>query len=262
MSTRLCAEECARRIIQRELRAPVVLHDDGTRPSMYDLRVGDVLHPSIAIECVGAVDRLRTETWNVGPGRGSFTLPLDGDWNVVLLPNAIVKRVRAELPSLLRVYSESGFEGFVPVDAFLNLRNPSLFKRLAGLKIDSVSRYDPGSGRIYLGMTGYGGAVDPTGREVPGWIAEFLRANDRQDVLLKLRISDAAARHVFVHVSFGGVPWLVESYLGTETDLLPSEAPDLPEPVDAVWIAYGKKGVRWDGAAWRFFDAVIPALAD
>jgi hypothetical protein len=52
---RITFEECARRILQRELGRPVVLHDDGRRPGLYDLRVGDDAATEIAIECVGAV---------------------------------------------------------------------------------------------------------------------------------------------------------------------------------------------------------------
>jgi hypothetical protein len=120
---------------------------------MYDLRVGDAASPEVAIECVGAVARQRTETWNVGPGRGSFTLPVDGDWHVVLRPDAVVKRIRAELPSLLLECSEAGVEGFAPVDAFLRFRSPALYQRLSTLKIHSLSRYSPGVGRVHLGMT-------------------------------------------------------------------------------------------------------------
>lgn len=262
MEELLTHEECARRIVQRELRRPVMLHDDGSRPSMYDLRVGDRGGPDIAVECIGAVDRRRTETWNVGPARGSFILPIVGDWNVVVEPGAMIKRIRQQLLSVLNQCVEAGVSGFTPVDAFLRSSHPALFDRLKQLRIHSVSRYDPGTGRIFMGMTGFGGPVDPTGMEVPRWISEFLHGDDRQDVLRKLESSGAVECHVFVGVSFGGVPWLVESYLGTETDILPRESPVLPPPVHAVWITYGRKGLRWDGSAWAFFDAVVPARAD
>jgi hypothetical protein len=67
-------EEFARRIVQREFARPVVLHDDGRRPGLYDLRVGDVEAPHIAIECIGAVDSIRTETWNIGPAQEPMSL--------------------------------------------------------------------------------------------------------------------------------------------------------------------------------------------
>jgi hypothetical protein len=260
----LTAEECARRIIQRELGRRVLLHDDGRRARMYDLRIGAELCPDIAIECVGAVDPQRTETWNIGPAKGAVTVPVPGDWHVVIRPDTRVKQVRSALPELLSEFQTRGLHGFTPVDAFLQVEAPELYEPLAELKIDSVSWYEgsPGPGKLYLGMTGCGGAVDPRGTEVPPWISDFLRAEERRDVLQKLQASGARECHVFVIVSFGGVPWLVESYLGTDTDLLPLAKPDLPEPVDSVWIMYGASGVRWDGNQWRFFSAVIPAFPE
>lgn len=245
-------EECARRIIQRELGRRVVLHDDGSRPSMYDLRVGASTSPDIAIECIGAVDQQRTETWNVGPARGSFPVSLGGTWHVVLRPDAFVKDVRRALPDLLEDLDKDGFLGYTPTDAFLRVADPSLYERFDGLRIDAVARYSPEEpGRVFLGMSGFGGAVDPTGREVPAWIGDFLRARPRQDVLNKLAASEARECHAFVIVTFGGVPWLVESYLGTQTNLLPTGPPDLPAPVSSVWIMYGEKGVRWAEGAWH-----------
>ena len=37
-------------IIEKELNRRVVLHDDGSQPSMYDLRIGSVEDPDVAIE--------------------------------------------------------------------------------------------------------------------------------------------------------------------------------------------------------------------
>jgi hypothetical protein len=40
-------------------------------------------------------------------------------------------------------------------------------------------------------------------------------------------------------------------------DQLPTEAPNLPQPVTGVWIVgvFGQKGLRWNGSAWRRFEA-------
>jgi hypothetical protein len=128
------------------------------------------------------------------------------------------------------------------------------------LEVDSIHAFrEAGSGFVYLTMTGLGGAVDSTGSAVPNWIGDFLRHPKNADVLLKLKCSRAKESHVFVGVSFGGVPWQVESYLGTQTDLVPIAPPSLPDPLVGVWIMYGKRGVHWDGGAWKFFDATVPA---
>jgi len=73
-------EDWARVICQRELDQPVEQHDDGTAPGMYDLRVGAVVGPAVAIECVRAVDATLEELWNVGAIRGPLMLGLTGDW--------------------------------------------------------------------------------------------------------------------------------------------------------------------------------------
>jgi hypothetical protein len=259
ISSDLTFEEGARRILQRELQTHVVLNDDGRSDALYDLRVGDPQTPSIAVECTAALDPVRTETWNVGPARGPLSLNLSRDWHVVLKPNARVRRIRHNLERILQECERAGIDTFTPVDFHLKRAHPPLFQELDSLKIESVSAFrEPGTGSVFLGMTGTGGAVDPTGSAVPAWVGDFLRESRNSDVLLKLAKSGASERHVFIGVSFCGVPWSVESYLGTRTDILPITSPHLPDPITAVWIMYGPRGVRWDGARWHFFNAVIP----
>jgi hypothetical protein len=67
-------ERWAQQAIEKELNCRAVVHDDGSQPSMYDLRIGAVEAPDVAIECVRAVDPVSAETWNVGPGRGPSIL--------------------------------------------------------------------------------------------------------------------------------------------------------------------------------------------
>jgi hypothetical protein len=260
---RITVEECARRILQREIDRPVIRHDDGSEPGMYDLRIGPADAPNVAIECVGAVDPTRTETWNVGPARGPLSLALRGDWYVKLLPHSRLKDILRRIEDVLRAAEEAQVEDHTSVDLYLKHRNPRLFAVLDDLNIASIYRLClRGRGTVFLGMTGIGGAVDPSGHAVPGWISEFLRAPERADVLVKLSASGAAERHVFVAVAFAGVPWPVESYLGTCTDSLPIDAPDAPPPVSAVGIMYGRRGLRWDGRKWTFFDATVPPERD
>ena len=224
---------------------------------MYDLRVGSADAPDIAIECTGAVDRIRTETWNIGPARGPLSLALTGDWDVVLKPGARVKPIIAQIEALLRECEEQGLVGFFPIDEWqLRRINRPLHSKFHVLDIDSIHcfRLD-GTGKVHLGMTGIGGIVDTSGAEVPGWISAFLRAPEQADVLFKLRNSGARECHAFVPVAFASVPWAVESYLGRPIEVLPTSPPDLPDPVSSVWITYGVNGIRWDGVAWRLFDA-------
>lgn len=247
-------EALARGIIAREIRREVVLHDDGSRPGMYDLRIGSAESPEVAIECVGAVDPVRAATWNAGPGRGSFLLQIRGDWVVELEPDTKVKQVRRALESLLTDCESLGVEEFLPIDWRLKYSDPSLYVRFKAIRIGSVHRIRAeGRGRVYLSMNGVGGGVDTKGRAVPTWISEFLHAPEREDVLSKLRKSGAVECHVFVPVMFAAVPWEVESYLSDPSQIVPEGAPDLPAPVTAVWILYGIKGLFWGGAGWRLF---------
>ncbi|HEY0321399.1 MAG TPA: hypothetical protein VGC66_10615 [Pyrinomonadaceae bacterium] len=251
------AEVFARRVVERELKRPVVINDDNSAPGMYDLRVGSADAPEIAIECVGAVDQTYTETWNVGPARGPLHLSVKGDWTVEIAPTARVNAVKKGLEQLLKELEERGLYN-VYVDYRLEWQDADLFGKFDSLKITHALCYtQQGAGKVYLGMPGAGGAVDDQGRAVPAWVGEFLRDPSKQDVLSKLQRSGAPERHVFVIASLMGTPWEVESYLIGDLNHLPSKAPDLPPPVTGVWIVpgMGQKGIRWDGNSWRFFDA-------
>ena len=138
-------------------------------PRMYDLRVGSADAPEIAIECVGAVDPQRTETWNIGPARGSKTLDLHGDWSVVLQPSANVTAVRKEIERILQRCEAIALFGFTPVDWWLRRQRLELYEALSALRIESIHCLRiAGAGRLDLEMTGIGGSVDEEGRALPG----------------------------------------------------------------------------------------------
>ncbi len=65
----MAGEDWARRIVQNALNRDVQIHDDNSRPSMYDLRIGPADTPEVAIECVGAVDRTYTKRGTSVPPR-------------------------------------------------------------------------------------------------------------------------------------------------------------------------------------------------
>src|SRR5215210_1726771 len=231
-------EEWARRIVQKELRRSVVVNDDGSRPGMYDLRIGPADAPELAVECVGAVDPTRVETWNVGPARGPLELALRGDWLITLTPSARIKDIKKRLAPLLRELEDRGLSRF-SVDRLPRWRDASLFEELESLGVEYGSCLRlPGKGKVSLSMTGTGGGVDTQGTAVPGWVGQFLRDPAREDVLCKLQRSGATDRHAFVLVDLGGAPWPVDYYFNftKELDQLPTEAPNLPPPVTGVWI--------------------------
>jgi hypothetical protein len=255
----MAGEEWARRIIENELGRSVALNDDNSKAGMYDLRIGATDTPEIAIECVGVVDSILTETWNIGPAKGPLYRPLAGDWTVTISRGARVKVIKQKIGSLLQELEMRGLYD-VRADHWLKWREMWLFDALEALGIEWASCYQlEGTGKVDLTMSGTGGAVDDTGSAVPGWISDFLRAPARSDVLEKLGRSGAESCHVFALVTLAAAPWSVESYLIGGIEKLPLQQPDLPTPVNEVWIVhvhgFGQRGLRWNGEVWRSFKA-------
>ena len=200
----MTVERWAQQIIGKELNCPVVVHDDGSQPSMYDLRIGAVNAPDVAIECVGAVDPVSTETWNVGPGKGSLRLKLKGDWRIHIARNARVRAIRKRIEPILRNLEERGV-GRVSVGHLLKVNDIQLLQELESLGIRTASCIRmPGTGQLDWSMEGTGGAVDSAGSALPQWIEEFLCDPEREDVLFKLRHTGAQERWVFVPVALRG----------------------------------------------------------
>ena len=244
-------------IIEKELNRPVVIHDDGSQPSMYDLRIGVVDAPEVAIECVGAVSSVFTETWNVGPDRGPLRLAVQGDWRISIAWEADIRTIRRHIEPILRSLEERDIHN-VRVGHLLNRHDDQLLQELESLGIRHASCFRmPGTGLVHMMLEGVGGFVDSAGSTLPQWIEDFLRDPKREDVLFKLLHSSAQERWVFVPVTFGGAPWSVESYLTGELDCLPATEPNLPSPVTGIWVAstFGTQGVRWDSTGWRSFRA-------
>jgi hypothetical protein len=248
-------ERWAQQIVERELDCPVVVHDDGSQPSMYDLRIGSAEAPDVAIECVGAVDAVSTETWNVGPGRGPLRLTVKGDWMITIAQNARIGTIKQHIESFLRDLEER--DVFRVSEGILFKRHDFLLlQKLESLGIRHASCFRmPGTGLVHWTMEGTGGFVDTAGSTLPQWIEEFLRDPEREDMLFKLNQTSAQERWVFVPVASGGAPWSVESYLTGEFECLPTTGSNLPSPVTGIWVAstFGSQGVRWDSTGWRLF---------
>jgi hypothetical protein len=248
-------ERWAQQITEKELNCPVVIHDDGSQPSMYDQRIGAVEAPDVAIECVGAVDSVFTETWNVSPGKGPLRLAIKGDWIIGIAREAHIRTIKQHIESILRKLEERDVSE-VRVGHLLKRHDSQLLQELEALGIRHASCFRmPGTGRVHMTTEGVGGFVDSAGSVLPHWIEEFLRDPSREDVLFKLRHTSAQERWVFVPVTHRGAPWPVESYLTGELDCLPTTEPNLPSPVTGIWVAstFGTHGVRWDNAGWRPF---------
>ena len=251
----MSAERWAQQMIEKELDRPVVVHDDGSQPSMYDLRIGAARAPDVAMECVRAVDSVGTETWNVGPREGPLRLTVKGDWMITIARDAHIHTIRQRIEPILRDLEERDVLR-VSEGILYKRHDYRLLEELESLGIQYASCFSmPGTGQVHWTMEGSGGVIDSAGSALPQWIEEFLRDPEREDVLFELRRADAQERWVFVPVALGGAPWSVESYLKGEFECLPATGPNLPSPVTGIWVAstYGTHGVRWDSAGWRLF---------
>ena len=259
----MAGEDWARRIVQNALNRDVHIHDDNSQPSMYDLRIGPADTPEVAIECVGAVNRTYTETWNVGPAKGSLTLPVTGNWIVEISPTAQIKKnVMPRLPLFLTELERRGV-GAISHNHWLPPTDETMLVEMDSIGITHASRYSaPYSGKVYLTMPGTGGCVDDTGSKLPKWLGDFLRDPAQADVLSKLQRAGTKNCHAFVFATFQGVPWAVESYLTGSLTAVPDDPPDLPPPVTEAWVVsgFGDKGLHWNGNAWRIVATRGPGI--
>lgn len=257
------AAQWARVIIEHELNRPVALHDDGSQPSMYDLRIGPVDSPEMAIEVVGALDAQFSETWNVGPAREPLRLRIEGDWIIAPSRDASVRTIKQRVEPILRELEEQG-RFTIHVDEDLAWYDKRLFHMFESLKITYAACYNRvGNGLVSMVMEGNGGVVDEAGNGMAQWLDAFLHDPQRADVLSKLNKSCATERHVFIPVSPQGAPWQIESYLMLGLDSLPAAAPNLPTEVTGVWVAhtfpFNGRGVRWDRGGWHIFEVTEPS---
>ena len=252
-------EEWARRVIELHLGRTVHPHDDGSTPSMFDLRVGPVDAPEVAIEVTGAIDGPWTATWNAGQKLSGRVAGVDGDWTFEVCAGAQVKPIIKELPHLVTAIRAAGLGTVREEDMYFRPELRAHFDRLG--VTSAYCHGELGSGNVYFTLDGDGGAVDSLGESVPGWGGEFLVAPARADVIRKLMATTAPQREVFILADVDGAPWAVMSYL---TDIsgwacaMPPTAPTLPPPVTGVWLAstyfFGDcRGVHWDGARWSPF---------
>ena len=189
---------------------------------MVDLLVGPMDALEIAIECTGAVDPVFTKTWNTGPARGPMRLDMRGNWNITIRTDANLNAIKRKLERILQQLNARGARS-VRADHLLERIDPSLFWELDALGISSASCYElPGVGEVHFLMHGLGGASGYTGEEVSAWLAEFLRAPERADVLAKLARNAAPQKQAFIIATLHGAPWPVFDYFTNDLTACPA----------------------------------------
>lgn len=208
-------------------------HDDGSRPSMYDL---DLLRDEVplgACEVTAAADAESIELWNIinGSDKRWIEPGLLGGWIVTVTPRCRAKRLRRELPALLRTLETvtAGREGEDARD------------HLDGLDVMSAHRSGtdfPGSIYVTLQRAAErtGGAVPSTGNGLVTWLNGWMREPAQQHNLEKLRSADRPERHLFVLLpGFTTAPFNVTDLLVRDGAPLPDVAPTLPSGISHVW---------------------------
>ncbi len=256
--TRNNAEEFAKEIIERVLNKEVFINDDNTQPGMYDLRIGEIDAPEYAIECISSADPVFTETWNVGPAKGSFYCKVQGDWTIEIETNAIIKSINKKIEKLLQEMENAKIFQ-ISTKKLQNYYYDEILKRL---KISFVNCYRKnGTGKIILTMSGGGGGVDYRGNSISPWIEEFITKEKNKDVIDKLQKSNAKYRHIFVFVALTQKKedWGIISYLTDDFKYLPSEVPKLPDSINGIWIipilgSSSNQGIYYNGHNWNIFN--------
>jgi hypothetical protein len=88
--------------------ALVTTHDDGSQPSMYDLRISYRDGRFGAVQVTAAAHPEALALWrHIGGGRW-IEPSLRGGWAISLTPTANYKRLKAELPTLLLQLESKG----------------------------------------------------------------------------------------------------------------------------------------------------------
>ncbi|PKG97578.1 hypothetical protein [Paraglaciecola sp. MB-3u-78] len=250
----MTTEDWARQIVAKELSTQVEVHDNGSKPGMYDLRIGPVSDPAYAIECVGSVDPVATVTWNIGPAKGPMKVCSSRDWLVSIKKSTSIKSLKIHLSKAIVNCESLGLTEFTPVDWQLKRFNLELFNKLDELGITSFQTYKKdGSGYAYLSMDGGGGPINQSSDAFIDWVGSFLSSNNKLDVVEKLRKSCAKEKHAFIPMLLGGAPWEVESYFLGKMPL-PCKEPKLPKPITGVWVLLNGKGLRYMNGGWHVFS--------
>ena len=260
-------EEWARQMMSHALGLPVVQHDDGSLEGMHDL---DVLYDgeTAAVEVTSAADGESIALWNLMNGRNERWVvdELQGGWMVSLEPSARAKRLKTELPRLLRELEICGLTELRPWRGSARGHLAEVARELGVASAGQRATDFPGSIyiTIQLPTERAGGFVADTGDALPTWVAEFLRAPKRRDVLDKLARSGRSERHAFVLLpGFAEAPFGVTDLLMLDSAPLPLADPQLPDDVTHVWLVSGwasGRGFRWcRTSGWGFFEKLQEA---
>lgn len=261
-------EEWARRCIERALEATVKVHDDGSLPGMFDLEIHYSTGKRGAVEVTAAGNAAAIELWNIvnSDSRRWIEPDLVGGWSAALLPTARARKVKAELPTLLRELEKGGIRS-----ARRTFRESGLFhQRIVELGITHLFQGDtdyPGSIYLTIDLPAYrmGGMVPETGDPLARWLTEWLAGPGQDHNLRKLHSSSLDERHLFVLLpGFADASFAVTDLLMRDEAPLPKVDPDLPSPLTHVWCMSSwtsGAGMRWSmNDGWVRFEKLVDGV--
>ena len=255
-------ERLAIRCIGSELGVEVVVHDDGSEQSMYDLIIVYPDRPPGAVEVTAAADPDAIALGRLVYDAERWIVPdIVGGWAASVRPTARWRDIQARLPALLRAMEGQGVLRAEPEIWWQPGPYDEELEALGILHLMQSGTDFPGS--VYLiieqGLERTAGAVPTSGRPLIEWLAEWFDRADKTDNLRKLDAAGAEERHLFLILpSFAEAPFAVTDLLSRDGAPLPEDSPQLPREVSHVWVVStwsSGSGVRWspDGG-WSRFD--------
>jgi hypothetical protein len=242
-------------------------HDDGSRPSMYDLKIVCPDGSAGVVEVTAAADAGRVELWREVRKRALIRQDpaLVGGWLVRILPAARVGELDRHLPGLLR---ELERDGRTVVRGVRGSTDPLAAQASRLRIIEAVQSPTDRKGSIYVmppegSVEQMGGYAPLTGDPLAGWLTAWTNEPKRSDNVSKLQAADVTERHIFIFVpGFTGAPFAVNELLISPEAPIPAIPPVLPNGVTDVWVMStwdSGDGFRWSsGSGWTRFTKLPP----
>jgi hypothetical protein len=245
-------------------------HDDGSRSSMYDLKI---IYPdgSIgAVEVTAAADGERIGLWREVRKRGLICQEPDlvGGWRVSILRSARASDLDRHLTGLLRLLERSRRTA---VRAVKGSADPFEARASDLGLIEAVQSPTDRKGSIYImppqeSPEPMGGYAQLTGDPLAVWLGDWANEPSQADNASKLRRAEAADRHLFIVVrSFNNAPFAVIDLLISSGAPMPTKPPALPAEMTDVWVMSdwdSGDGFRWSqDTGWARFAKLAPPSA-
>lgn len=213
-------------------------HDDGSRPSMYDLDILDGEEVVGACEVTAAADAQQIELWNLLNGEGGrhTELGLKGGWSVVVTPTCRVTKLKGALRNLLED---------------LEARQIKRVGRDEGPDDLEEIALDLGICRMFQSETEFAGSVyftvDPpretasgfvpdTGDFLCEWLEAWIATPDQAHNISKLSTSGAPGRHLYIIQAPFAAPFEAADVLMRDGGPLPDRPLEMPDGLTNVWV--------------------------